>query len=164
MILISSYILLSVVFLFDGVLSSNLTLSLLYPTTDILSLGFIHYASAFTMAVEFVNNISKHVGLILHLNYTIDNTAVGNQGEETLRIITRKSQQGVNAFIGPGLETCSHQAKLAAAFGKPLIAYVSKLKLGPPKTSVTERRSISPEVLKIVVAKSSKIPTKSHST
>lgn len=125
MMLISSYILLSVVMLFRIAVSSNLTLSLLYPTTDILSLGFIHYASAFMMAVEFVNKISKHVGLNLHLNYTIDNTAIGNQGEEALRIITRKSQQGVDAFIGPGLETCSHQAKLAAAFGKPLIAYVS---------------------------------------
>ena len=43
---------------------------------------------------------------------------------ESIKQTVLLMQQNISAYIGPQ-ETCLHEAKIAAAFNKPMISYVS---------------------------------------
>ncbi|XP_057289487.1 atrial natriuretic peptide receptor 1-like isoform X2 [Hydractinia symbiolongicarpus] len=132
----------------------NYTISLLYPFTDHFSLGFIHYASSFVMAVEYANNHSYENNNNITLLYTIDDT--NNNGPpnrprsvrelESLRIITRRSLENYDAFVGPGLKTCGYQGRLAVAYNKPLIGYIcNEASLSDKQIFPTFARTASPD-------------------
>jgi len=46
------------------------------------------------------------------------------QEQESIRKTVLLMQRGISAFIGPQ-ETCVHEARIAAAFNRPMISYVS---------------------------------------
>ena len=108
-------------------------ISFLYPETDAFELSLYHYAGAFQMAIEHVNNVSVTNKLNITFTYVLDDINKGNQylsgfdvkELESLRIIASRSTDKYDAFVGPGLETCSYPSRLAAAYDKPIIAYVS---------------------------------------
>ena len=112
----------------------NYTLSLLYPVTDVIELSFFHYIGAFGMAVDAVNEDSRVNNNNITMLYTIEDTNANSptqlsfieKQEQSMRTIMQRSEKGTDAFIGPGLESCTHEARVAAAFDKPLIGYVSK--------------------------------------
>ena len=116
--------------------SENFTLSLLYPLTDVQEMSFFYYASAFTMAVDNVNEHSSNNTNNITFIYTMDDTNANRtkntyntieKVRESLKIIARRSVEKYDAFIGPGFKTCSCQAQLAAAYNVPLIGYVSNI-------------------------------------
>ena len=76
--------------------------------------------------MQYINEHSKVHRNNITINFTIDNTvSESTAGERTLRIMSKRVAEGYDAFIGPGLMLCRYQARLAAAFQKPIIGYVS---------------------------------------
>jgi len=119
---------------FDRVEGLNYTLSLLYPLSYSKPFAFTHVFGAFILAMTDVNRLSVENGYGIQLNYTIGDTAANGSSYSdiagaSLRIVTDKVAEHYDGFVGPGIkETCSSDARLAAAFNKPMIGYVSSLR------------------------------------
>ncbi|XP_066927600.1 speract receptor-like [Clytia hemisphaerica] len=109
----------------------NYTVTLLYPISNV-QLVSIHYFGAFIAAIEDMNEDSVENGYDIQLNYNIADTVkeiyfnkVFNTPEwSSLKLIGNKSQEGTDAFIGPGFQTCACAATTAAAYNKPMVGYV----------------------------------------
>lgn len=103
----------------------NFTISLLYPGTD--PEFFTHYFGAFVMAITNTNTDSLVNNHNITFLYTIEDTKGGTadqKEERSIRYVTEGGTQHINAFVGPGLESCSYTARVAATFDKPMIGYV----------------------------------------
>lgn len=79
-----------------------------------------HFVGAFQYALEDINEKFGALG------YVINSTTRDNKADtaESLRIMTSMYFNDVIAFIGPE-DTCAIEARLAAAWNLPLIAFVS---------------------------------------
>ena len=112
----------------------NYTLTLLYPISNV-QLVSVHYFGAFIAAIEDMNQDSLNNGYDIHLNYNIADTveetyfnkAFTTPEWSSLKIIGNKSQEGTDAFIGPGFQTCACAATTTAAYNKAMVGYVSGL-------------------------------------
>ena len=82
-----------------------------------------HFVGAFKYALEYINK-----GVMEKHGYHIDYTVVDNKADTvySLRALTKLYFNGTIAFIGPE-DTCAIEARLAAAWDLPMIAFVSRL-------------------------------------
>lgn len=78
-----------------------------------------HFVGAFQFALEHINKEWESLG------YRINSTTVDNKADtlESIRGMTSLYLNGTIAFIGPE-DTCAIEAKLAAAWNVPMIAFV----------------------------------------
>ena len=82
-----------------------------------------YFAGAFIYALETANRRLSHK---YHLNYQLfDNKA---DTAESIRGMTSQYLNGTIAFIGPE-DTCATEARIAAAWNVPMIAFVSRSSL-----------------------------------
>ena len=113
----------------------NYSVGLLYPLSSATTFAFVHSFGGFILGINTVNELAKKDGVNIFLNSSIIDTA-SNPGNnpfyppqqiefQTLEMVAEKSLAGVDAFIGPGIEKCACDAKLAAAYKKPMVGYVS---------------------------------------
>ena len=81
-------------------------------------------SGAITMAVNDVNNdvtvLPDH-----QLNFVVMET-FGTEEESLRQVVTHAHDANISALIGPQ-ETCIHEGRVAAAFNRPMISYVSSL-------------------------------------
>ena len=116
--------------------TTTYSISLLYPLTNPLKFNFFHSFGGFLAAVQDANAISKADGDGIYLDASITDTAanpqnanfgISEQGIEwqTLELISNRSVEGTDAFIGPGIKNCACDAKLVAAYKKAMVGYVS---------------------------------------
>ena len=103
--------------------TSDFKISLLYPHSAEAERDFTHYLSSLLLAVESVNNMSVNNNLGFNITYIWNDTE--GSGTQSLRIMSERWKDGTDAFIGPGLRTCSFAARMAAAWNIPLLSYVS---------------------------------------
>lgn len=103
----------------------NITIGFLSSFNFMNSVGKL-IAGALPLAVEAVNNRSD-----LLPNHTLQYIAAHSGRPDTCEAMRRMSEMrddGVIAFIGPD-NSCASEAKLAAAWSYPMIAYVSNLSI-----------------------------------
>ena len=79
-------------------------------------------SGALTMALDEINADKSILP-----GYTLNFTFMETYGLEllSLKATVELLNQNVSAYIGPQ-ETCRHEAKVAAAFNRPMISYVSQ--------------------------------------
>ena len=80
-------------------------------------------SGAITLATEEINNDA-----VILPNHRLEFVIAETYGEEeeSIRQTVRLMDEEVDAVIGPQ-ETCIHEGRLAAAFNKPMISYVSNV-------------------------------------